>query len=492
MKSLDWLALGLYFLLMLVTGIVIRRRVKNARDFFTAGGKMPWWLAGISHHMSGYSAAVFVGYAALAYTDGFSIYIWWACSIATSLLIGCSVFATRWVRLRLLTGMISPLEYLTVRYGHRTKLCLACSGSLLKIFDVGAKWTAAALLLQMFAHVDLRWGVLLIGGVTLVYSVAGGLWADAATDLSQFVIQLVSGISMFVVVMRQLGGAGAITSMWSRLPPANRQVFHGHFTVGFALIYLLVNVLSYNGGTWSLAQRFMASPDEASARRSALLSAALYIVWPLVLFYPMWAAPLLLPGLAHPQDSYALLAQKLLPAGLVGLVLAGLFAHSMAMTSSDANAVSAVIVRDIAPSLLPGHLLNGERKQLLAGRFCTFCFLVGSMAIALFANHMGGVLGLILLWFGALVGPIAVPMMLGMLPLFRRCGAFSAVTSWLSGIVTFTLLHFLAPSSMETKTGSLMLSIGGPVIVSLVVYVLTGLIRPDHNPAAAALLLEMH
>ncbi|HEY9138049.1 MAG TPA: Na+:solute symporter, partial [Terriglobus sp.] len=235
MKILDWLTLGFYFVLMLAVGLAIRSRVKSARDFFTAGGKMPWWLSGISHHMSGYSAAVFVGYAALAYTEGFSLYIWWACSIATALIIGSSVFATRWVRLRLSTGMISPLEYLTVRYGQGTKLCLASSGSLLKIFDVGAKWTASALLLQMFAHIDLLWGVLLIGGVTLIYSVVGGLWADAATDLSQFVIQLISGISMFVVVIHHLGGVGAISGMWQQLPASHRQLFHGQYTPGFAL-----------------------------------------------------------------------------------------------------------------------------------------------------------------------------------------------------------------------------------------------------------------
>lgn len=491
MKTLDWITLGLYFVLMLAVGIAIRSRVKNARDFFTAGGKMPWWLSGISHHMSGYSAAVFVGYAALAYTEGFSLYIWWACSIAVALIIGSSVFATRWVRLRLHTGMISPLEYLTARYGHGTKLCLACSGSLLKIFDVGAKWTASALLLQMFAHIDLLWGVLLIGGVTLIYSVVGGLWADAATDLSQFVIQLISGISMFVVVMRHLGGVGAVTGMWHSLPTSHRQFFHGQYTLGFALTYLLVNLLSYNGGTWSLAQRFMASPDVASARRSALLSAFLYMVWPLVLFYPMWAAPLLLPGAVHPEDSYAILAQRLLPQGLVGLVLAGLFAHSMAMTSSDANAVSAVVVRDIAPSVLPEAWLDNETKQLTAGRICTFGFLAGSMIIALLANHMGGVLGLILLWYGALVGPVAVPMMLGMLPVFKRCGAFSAISSWLSGVAMFAALRLFVPSSVNGRSGSLMLSIGGPVVVSLIVYIVSGLIRPNDNPRAAALLLEL-
>lgn len=488
MKLLDWLTLGSYFLLMLAVGIAVRSRVKNARDFFTAGGKMPWWLSGISHHMSGYSAAVFVGYAAIAYTDGFSLYIWWACTIVLALLIGSRLFAPRWVRLRIHTGMISPLEYLTARYGQRTKLCLASSGSLLKIFDVGAKWTASALLLRMFAHVDLLWGVLLTGGVTLVYSVAGGLWADAATDLSQFVIQLISGIAMCAVVLYRLGGVSAIGGMWMQLPVEHRLPFHGQYTVGFALTFLLINLLSYNGGTWSLAQRFMASPDERSAKRSAQLSAVLYLVWPLVLFYPMWAAPLLLPHMADPSHSYATMAQMYLPAGLVGLVLAGLFAHSMAMTSSDANAVSAVVVRDIAPAILPTHLLATERQQLLAGRLCTLFFLGGSMCIALLANRMGGVLGLILLWYGALVGPVAVPMLLGMLPVFRRCGAVSANAAWLSGLVTFAAVHWFAPSSLEGHSGSLMLSVGAPVAVALLMYVLFGFVRPNHNPHADALL----
>ena len=156
MHLLDWLAISAYFLLMLVVGFVIRRRVHNARDFFTAGGKMPWWLAGISHHMSGYSSAVFVGYAALAYTEGFSLYLWWACTIVVSLLLGSFVFAPRWVRLRVRTGMISPLEYLAARYNVPTQMCLACSGSLLKIFDVGAKWTASALRTETHAQASWR------------------------------------------------------------------------------------------------------------------------------------------------------------------------------------------------------------------------------------------------------------------------------------------------------------------------------------------------
>ena len=488
MSSLDWLAISTYFVLMLAVGFYIRRRVHNARDFFTAGGRMPWWLSGISHHMSGYSSAVFVGYAAIAYTDGLSIYIWWACSIVLALVVGSKIFAPRWVRLRRHTGMISPLEYLAVRYNVTTQQCLACSGSALKIFDVGAKWTASALLLDMFAHVDPVWGVLLIGGVTLIYSVMGGLWADAATDLSQFLIQLVSGMAMFVVVLYRLGGVSSLWTMWTRLPAGHGAPFHGRYTAGFAAAFLLINLLSYNGGTWSLAQRFLASPDERSAQRSALLSAALYLVWPLVLFYPMWAAPLLLPHLADPSQSYALMAQRFLSSGLVGLVLAGLFAHSMAMTSSDANAVAAVVVRDIAPVLLPGRWVTEEGNQLRVARIVTLLFLAGSMVVALLANRMGGVLGLILLWYGALLGPVAVPMLLGMLPAFRRCGAWAAMVSWIVGIATFAVLRVTRNSSADSDGQGFAISVGAPVVVSLLSYMAVGLFWPSNNRKAGELL----
>ena len=155
MKHLDWFVLCLYFLLMLGVGIWARTKVKTASDFFTAGGKMPWWLAGISHHMSGYSSAVFVGYAAIAYVSGVTVYVWWACSISLALFLGASTFAPRWSRMRMQHHVISPLEYLAVRYNLATQQLLAWSGSLLKIFDVGAKWSASAILLQEIgrAHV---------------------------------------------------------------------------------------------------------------------------------------------------------------------------------------------------------------------------------------------------------------------------------------------------------------------------------------------------
>ena len=490
MSILDWVVVGGYFLVMVAIGLWARSRIHDSRDFFTAGGKMPWWLSGISHHMSGYSAAVFVGYAAIAYTYGFVLYVWWALGITFAMLVGSFVFVAKWPRLRQRLNVISPLEYLRIRYNVPTQQILAWSGAALKVFDVGAKWTATAVLLNIFADVPLQYGIFITGGVTLIYSTIGGLWADALTDLGQFVIQFIAAFALLFGVMGVLGGDFMFT-MWSQLPPENSQWFNGPYTVLFVMVYLLINTLSYNGGTWNLAQRFIASPTGSTARKAALLSAGLYLVWPLVMFLPMWAAPLILPGLEDPSQSYALLTQKLLPAGLVGLVLAGMFSHTMAMTGSDAGAISAVVTRDIIPGLTGKQAAGPDTKAgLTPGRVAVFLFILISMLIALFSDSFGGVLGLIILWFGGLVGPIAIPMLWGMLKHTKKAGPWSAIGSWAAGVFVFFLTRYpLAELIKESLPADQItfVNVGSPVLVALAVYYLLMWLKPQDKPESDGL-----
>lgn len=487
MGVLDWVVVGGYFLVMLGIGWWAKSRIHDSKDFFTAGGKMPWWLSGISHHMSGYSAAVFVGYAAIAYNYGFVLYVWWALGITFAMLVGSFVFVAKWPRLRQRLNIISPLEYLRIRYNVPTQQILAWSGTALKVFDVAAKWTATAILLNVFAGVPLLYGILITGGVTLIYSTVGGLWADALTDLGQFVIQFVAAFALLFGAMSVLGADFPVT-MWAQLPPEHSQLFNGEYTMLFVMVYLLINTLSYNGGTWNLAQRFIASPTGSTARKAALLSAGLYLVWPLVMFLPMWAAPLIMPGLADPSQAYALLTQQLLPTGLVGLVLAGMFSHTMAMTGSDAGAISAVVTRDIIPALRGRSGATPDTKaELTQGRIAVFLFIAVSMMIALSSDSFGGVLGLLILWFGGLVGPIAIPMLWGMLKHTKKAGPVSAIGSWAVGVGVFFLTRYPLAGVIKENLPSdqiTAVNVGAPVLLAIITYYVLMWIFPQNNPAS--------
>lgn len=473
LSALDWWVVLAFFLLVVVIGTWSAIKNTNAADYFVASGKLPWWLSGISHHVSGYSGAVFVAYAGLAYTHGFSVYVWWALTIGIGMLLTINVFPVRWVRLREKYDIQSPLEYLRVRYDMPTQQIMAWSGVLLKLFDVGAKWAAIAILLNVFTGADITTGILLSGGVSLLYITVGGLWGVILTDFVQFIVQIASGLVMFVMVVKHLGGWHTVTGLWDTLPPANSQWFNEPYTVGFAVAFLFINTLSYNGGTWSLATRYIASPNETEARRSGRLSALLYLVWPLILFFPMWAAPVILPGLDDPTTSYGHLTLTLLPGGLTGLVLASMFANTMTMTSSDANTIAAVIARDILPALRgQPRAAQDPARALRTARMCTFIFTLGTIAIATQYEHFGGVLGLIVSWFGALVGPVAVPMLFGMLPQFRWCGARTAMISIIAGFAAFVVTRFvdLVPA----------ISVVLPVAVTTAVYITGGLIARRH------------
>jgi solute:Na+ symporter, SSS family len=467
MHQFDWAALIIFFLVMVIIGFWSYRQVDDSGDFFVAGGKLPWWLSGISHHISGYSGAVFVAYAAIAYTHGFTIYVWWAFMISISIFVGAFFIAPRWSRLRSKTNIESPTEYLKERYNLPTQQLMAWSGVLLKLFDVGAKWAAIAILLNVFTGTPLIAGVLLAGGISLIYITVGGLWADVWTDLAQFVVQIAAGFIMFFIVVDIMGGLGSIFTLWDHLPESNSQLFNDPYTAGFALTFLVIFFFSYNGGTWNLATRYISSPSGSEARKAAMLSGVLYLVWPLILFYPMWAAPILLPGLEDPSQSYALIAQELLPPGLVGLVLASMFANTMSMTSSDANTISAVITRDILPNLSE-KFRNLKRKQsLFLARASTFVFTALTLVVAIFADNFGGVIGLIISWFGALVGPVAIPMILGLLPAFRHCGSLAAITSIIGGLIGFVVANYVLDVSQAIE-------ILTPIGVSLVLFISIG------------------
>lgn len=471
MELLDWVVLGLYFIMLLAIGLWGYFKVKNSEDFYTAGGKLPWWLSGISHHVSGYSGAVFVAYAGIAYTHGFTIYVWWAFTVGVAVLVAAFSIAPRWARLRINFGVQSPTEYLLIRYNLPTQQLIAWLGTIIKVFDTGGKLAAIAVLLNVFSGTSITFGVLLVGFISLIYITIGGLWADVWNDFGQFIIQLLAGITMFVMILYKLGdGVSGIVTLWDRLPEENSAFFHAPYTAGFAAVLLIINFFSYSGGTWNLATRFISTTSGKVAKRAALLSSALYFIWPLILFYPMFAAPVFFENLAEPTLSYGKMVLEFLPNGLIGLILASLFANTLSMTASDSNTVSAVISRDILPVLFPRIKRFTKAQGLTLARITTLCFTILTIVTALNATHFGGVFGLMISWFAALLGPIAIPMILGLLPVFKRCDSLSAMSSIFAGLITFVLLKLV-------HIDSLAMEIGAPTLVSFLIFALTGLFK---------------
>ena len=171
------------------------------------------------------------------------------------------------------------------------------------------------------------------------------------------------------------------------------------------------------------------------------------------------------------------MALQFLPAGLLGLVLVGVFSHTMAMAASDATAISAVMTRDVLPRIWRRAATFTEEQSLRAGRYLTVGFVFLSVVIATNAESLGGVLGIVVAWVGALIGPISVPMMLGMLRAFRHIGPTAALASWAGGLVTYGLTKY------AWHLGDA-LTVVTPVLVSALLFVGVGAAYRDAPPEA--------
>lgn len=475
MEGLDYVTLSLFFLIIIGIGIWSKRSIKNSADFYVGGGKIPWWLSGVSHHVSGYSGVVFVGYAGIAYAQGTSIYFWWAVNIALATALGAVTLAPRWPRLRRALGIQSPTEYLKVRYNVASQMIIAISGVVVKLLDVGAKWASLGILLHGFTGLPIWLGIIIGSLASMIYVSIGGIIADLLTDSVQFAVNLLAGLTLFFATLNYLGDMGlSLTTMFSKLPEANVGIFNagrGQGSLSWTLLYFFVIYFSYNGGTWNLAARFISTEDDQQAKKAAFLSSLLYLIWPLVLFFPMWCGPIIFPGWTQAQAEaslYASLAGKFLPVGLVGLVLAAMFAQTMSMCNSDMNTISAVITRDILPKFKPSLLELGESESLKLARTTTIAFTVGTVIIGLFREQFGGVTGIILTWFAALLGPTAVPLLFGLLPPFKYCDSKAAIASIIGGLGVFVL----------TKMGLKFqpdIALIAPLFTSFVIFSLVGI-----------------
>lgn len=446
MHWIDYVVVLVFFVGMLYVGIRSNKSVNSSEDFFVAGGKVSWWLSGISHHVSGYSGVVFVAYAGIAYSQGISIFFWWAVNIAVAMSLGAVVMAPRWPRLRRALGIQSPTEYLKMRYNVPAQVMVAISGIVVKILDVGAKWASMGILLYGFTGIPIWVGIVVSSTISLVYMSIGGLLADLWTDFFQFIIQIIAGTALFIGVLIKLSGMGYnIVSVFSALPEANTNMMNagrGQGSLSWSLLYFFVIFFSYNGGTWNLAARFISTEDDTAAKKSAFFSSFLYLVWPFILFFPMWVGPILFPGLTQAQAEatlYSSLTGTFLPVGLIGLVLASMFANTITMCNSDMNTISAVLTRDIIPIIKPEVRAYNDKDSLRLARINTIAFTLMTIMVALMRDQLGGVTGLILTWFAALLGPTAVPLLLGLLPQFKYADSKAAILSMLAGFGVFVL-----------------------------------------------------
>ncbi len=386
MRTLDWIVVGLYFLFMLVVGLYFMRRAsRSVADYFVSGRDLPWWIIALSAVATYTDAGLAPAVTMLTYQGGLlGNAVWWIPYVIW-MPLGAVLWSKYWRRL----GTVTSAELLSVRYSGKVAntyrgiyAFFMSFGFIVVLMGYVSGWLGAALgPILGWEPINL---ILFAAIVTALYTVASGLSGVAYTDAYQFGIFLVGNIILVPIVLAGVGGMDNVYRMIETTRGAGTESFFkvippvsglDTLTIFAFMVQGLFFAASPTGGEGFTAQRFMAARNEFHAQVGQLFNAILTLVVRVVpfLFLGMIAAALYAPGsLAEPGEVWARMVRTYAPVGLLGLLVAGIFAAYMSTISTLMNWGASYIVNDLYKPFLRQN--ESERHYVWIGR-------VGSVAI---------------------------------------------------------------------------------------------------------------
>ncbi|MBL3699976.1 sodium/proline symporter PutP [Leucobacter luti] len=435
-----FLALGIYFALMLLIGALAFKRANTHEGYMLAGRGLPPWVAALSAGASDMSGWLIMGLPGAIYATGL-IEGW----IAVGLLIG-SYLNWRLVAPRLRAysevsrNSITIPSFFENRTRDRSHLLRSISSVIILVFFTlyaSSGMVAGGKFFESAFEGEYLVGMLLVTAVTLAYTVFGGFLGASLTDVVQGLMMVVALIVVPVVAIITIGGWGETTSIIDAVGAGNLSLTGGGALTGGAVALVIISGLAWGLGYFGqphIIVRFMAlrSPQEAaSARRIGttwqFLSLAGAVVSGLVgiaYFSKFGGAP------SDPETIVLLMSQVLLHPLVAGLVLAAVLAAIMSTLSSQLIVCSSALVEDLYRIMRKTP--PSERVLVVLGRVGVLA--VAAVAALLAINPNDSVLGLVsFAWagFGAAFGPIVL------LSLYwRKLTNWGALAGMIVGAVT--------------------------------------------------------
>jgi SSS family solute:Na+ symporter len=429
--GLDWLAIGLYFSLLLgVAWWVVRKSKDTAADYFLAGRNLGWWVVGASIFASNIGSEHIVGLAGSGAKDGvalahYELHAW-------CLLVLAWVFVPFYMRSQVFT---MP-EFLERRFCTKSRYVLSIvsivtfivSKIAVGIFAGGVVF--ATLLPEMQLNIggqviDSFWiGSILVVLLTGLYTTVGGMRAVAYNDAVQVVI-LIGGSALLTFYGLNTLGAGQgifagwanlreycgseMFNLWKPLVPAGQEAswapikemadgkiikqawyFNGEFPwLGMAICAPVIGLWYWCTDQY-IVQRALGAPNEKVAREGSIFAAFLklfpvylFIIPGLICFALAKSGQV--PGISEAfaadsnasQGAFPLMVQHLLPPGLRGIVVAGLLSALMGSLAGVFNACSTLFTVDIYEKLRPKA---SQSEIVRMGRLATGVMVVIAIA----------------------------------------------------------------------------------------------------------------
>lgn len=460
MGKLDFVVMSVFAILMVIIGLVFTvQSSKSSKSFFEAGGATPWWINGLSLFISYFSAATFVVWGSIAYRYGLVAnaiqFTMCVSGFVTALFI-----AGRWKN----TGATTAAEYLGKRFGRSAKQYYSYMVLLYSLVTTAAVLYAVGKIVYVATPFSLEACITVIGITIVIYTTGGGLWGVLATDVVQFVIL---SAAVIIIIPLSLSDVGGMSNFLQKVPDRFFEPVNDEYSVGFMAAFFIYQVV-YIAGNWSYVQRYTSVSTKSNAKKVAYLFTALYLVAPIIWMLPPMIYRVINPGLqgTEAEGAYMMLCQKVLPAGLIGLVLSGMIAATASKANTTINTAAIIFAQDIYKGVF--FKRASEQRTILVARLFTVLFGAGTIFLAILVPAAGGIVEVVLstaaIAGGSLFGPVIYSLF------SKRQTATSLITISVVSLVVSLFFKILAPSVLGitlNRTMETVLGVGFPLLLLL-------------------------
>lgn len=458
MVQLDFIVMAVFALLILSIGMAFTRMGgKNSQSFFEGGGAIPWWINGLSLFVSYFSAGTFVVWGSIAYKHGLV-----ANGIQLTMVLGGLITAIFLAKKWKQTGAVTAAEYIGRRFGVKTQQFYTYLIMLHGLFMTASVLYPVGKMVHVATPLSLETCIIIIGAMIILYTAAGGLWAVLVTDVVQFVV-LASAV--LIVIPIALGYVGGVNNFVNHAPQGFFSFFNEEYSFGFALAFLVYQT-TYIGGNWAYVQRYTSVATERESQKVAYLFSALYLVSPFIWMLPPMIYRIINPNLQglEPEGAYMMLCQKVLPAGLIGLILAGMVSATASKANTTINLVATVFAHDVYRNLF--NPKASEKTLIFSARIFTVLFGALTIWIAILVPKVGGIVELVLSTASIAGGALFAPIIWSLFS--KRQTSFSVVTISVIALVVSLFFKIFSLSVLGFKlnrTYETVLGVGLPLLL---------------------------
>lgn len=399
-SAIDASVIVIFSVFIMLVGFSFSGTGRNLKSFFAGGEAVPWSIGGLSLFMSFFSAGTFVAWGSIAYKYG-----WVAITIQWTMCIGgliTGVFlAPKWKA----TGNLTAAEFIRERLGEKVQKSYIYIFMLVSLFIKGSVLYSVARLVGSSLDFPLVPVTVVLGILMIAYTAVGGLWAVMVTDILQFVILTAAVLLIIPLVFQEAGG---FSNFMAKKPEGFFDVVNGEYTWGFIAAFAIYHIF-YIGGNWTFVQRYTSVDTPKSAGKVAFLFAALYLISPILWMLPPMVYQAINPTLTglETENAYLMVCKQVLPAGLMGLILTGMYFSTSASANTALNVVSAVFTNDIYKGSINPNA--SDKKLMKVARTSSWLFGFGMIAIALIVPYIGGIVEFTLSIGAITGGPLLAP-----------------------------------------------------------------------------------